>query len=383
MVGRIFALSLAAFGAAIALAGAERPYFPPQDSWERRDPAAMGLDAAKLAEAVAFAKTNESAHPRDFSNQERVFGRPLGPLPAIRGRTKGLIVYRGYIVAEWGDTTAVEPTFSAAKSFLSTLAGVASDRGLIRVDEPVARTVRDGGYDSAHNGQVTWAHHLWQTSEWEGELWGKPHTFLGEAEFGQGRRQTRELKEPGSHYEYNDVRINRLALSLLRVFGKPLPEVLREAVMDPIGASGDWRYLGYENSFVELGGRRMQSVTGGTRWGGGLWIGAEDQARFGLLFLRGGMERQEDCFEGMDEAGTGAEPAEGGLRVPLVAQSGPPGLAGAFGEIVRGGWVRVEHDLGGPGAGPCGGLAVARWERIGAASARGGGYGVAMRGARA
>jgi CubicO group peptidase (beta-lactamase class C family) len=288
MVGRFFALSLAAFGAAIALAGAERPYFPPQDSWERRDPAAMGLDAAKLAEAVAFAKTNESAHPRDFSNQERVFGRPLGPLPAIRGRTKGLIVYRGYIVAEWGDTTAVEPTFSAAKSFLSTLAGVASDRGLIRVDEPVARTVRDGGYDSAHNGQVTWAHHLWQTSEWEGELWGKPHTFLGEAEFGQGRRQTRELKEPGSHYEYNDVRINRLALSLLRVFGKPLPEVLREAVMDPIGASGDWRYLGYENSFVELGGRRMQSVTGGTRWGGGLWIGAEDQARFGLLFLRGG-----------------------------------------------------------------------------------------------
>ena len=33
------------------------------------------------------------------------------------------------------------------------------------------------------------------------------------------------------------MRINRLALSLARVFGKGLPEVLKENIMDKIGAS--------------------------------------------------------------------------------------------------------------------------------------------------
>jgi CubicO group peptidase (beta-lactamase class C family) len=50
-----------------------------------------------------------------------------------------------------------------------------------------------------------------------------------------------------------------------------------------------WRYIGYDNSYVDLDGKQVQSVTGGTRWGGGLWISALDQARFGLLFLRQGV----------------------------------------------------------------------------------------------
>ncbi len=32
----------------------------------------------------------------------------------------------------------------------------------------------------------------------------------------------------------------------------------------------------------------MQSVSGGGHWGGGMWISARDQARFGYLFLRNG-----------------------------------------------------------------------------------------------
>ncbi len=242
-----------------------------------------------LAEAVDYAKTHESSHPRDFSNQVATFGRVLGPLPKLRGGTNGLILKGGRIVAEWGDTSAAEPTYSAAKSFLSTLAGIAVDRKLISsVDEPVGKLVKDGGYDSIQNTQVTWAHHLWQSSEWEGTLWDKPHTFEGETEFGSGRRPPRALKAPGEFYEYNDVRINRLALSLLRVFGRGLAEVLKTEVMDPIGASDTWRYSGYDNSWVEIDGKKVQSVTGGTRWGGGLWISARDQARFGLLFLRNG-----------------------------------------------------------------------------------------------
>lgn len=58
--------------------------------------------------------------------------------------------------------------------------------------------------------------------------------------------------------------------------------------MDPIGASTTWRWYGYDNSFVNIDGLMMQSVSGGGHHGGGLFISAIDQARFGLLFLRKG-----------------------------------------------------------------------------------------------
>jgi CubicO group peptidase (beta-lactamase class C family) len=64
--------------------------------------------------------------------------------------------------------------------------------------------------------------------------------------------------------------------------------VLREQVMDPIGAGSRWRWHGYRNSWIELDGQKMQSVSGGGHWGGGMFIDAWDMARFGYLFLRQG-----------------------------------------------------------------------------------------------
>jgi CubicO group peptidase (beta-lactamase class C family) len=84
------------------------------------------------------------------------------------------------------------------------------------------------------------------------------------------------------------VRVNLLALCLLLRFGRPLPEVLRERVMDPIGASKDWEWHGYSTSWIDVGGRRVQSVSGGAHWGGGMFISARDHARLGLLIARRG-----------------------------------------------------------------------------------------------
>ena len=58
--------------------------------------------------------------------------------------------------------------------------------------------------------------------------------------------------------------------------------------MDPIGASTTWRWYGYDNSFVNVDGLMMQSVSGGGHFGGGLFINTLDHARFGLLFARNG-----------------------------------------------------------------------------------------------
>jgi CubicO group peptidase (beta-lactamase class C family) len=82
--------------------------------------------------------------------------------------------------------------------------------------------------------------------------------------------------------------VNLLAYSLLQVLRRPLPQVLNEEIMAPIGASTTWRWHGYDNSFVMIDGLHMQSVSGGGHNGGGLFISTADMARFGLLFARNG-----------------------------------------------------------------------------------------------
>jgi CubicO group peptidase (beta-lactamase class C family) len=58
--------------------------------------------------------------------------------------------------------------------------------------------------------------------------------------------------------------------------------------MDRIGASTTWHWYGYDNSFVNVDGVMVQSVSGGGHFGGGMFINTIDHARFGLLFLRKG-----------------------------------------------------------------------------------------------
>ena len=290
---RRLSLSVAALCALLvwfaAVPAAQAIYYPPAGSWAHKTPAEVGMDAAKLDAAIQFAQAHETNWPRDFSTQEKIFGTLLGPIPKSRAGTNGVVIRHGYVVAEFGDTSNVAPTYSVAKSMLSTVAGVAVREGLIKdLDAPVGAQVRDGGYDSPQNAKVTWRNHLQQQSEWEGEMWGKKHDFVGTVAFGEGERKPRALQAPGTFYEYNDVRINRFALSLLRLFKKPIPDVFRDEIMNPIGASTTWQWIPYNNSYVDIDGRKMPSVSGGTRWGGGVWINAWDMARFGYLWLRGG-----------------------------------------------------------------------------------------------
>jgi CubicO group peptidase (beta-lactamase class C family) len=264
-------------------------YYPaPGENWLRQSPLTAGFDSVALAGAVAFAQASEINWSLDMpeqlakNNAREPYPDLLGPT-RNRGRQNGIVLRHGYIVAEWGDTRRIDMTFSVAKSYLSTVAGLAFDRGLLKdLDEPVARSVRDGGYSSPHNAPITWRMHLTQTSEWEGELWGKSDRADRRAGY------DRALKPPGTFWEYNDVRVNRLALSLLRVWNRPLPEVLKQEIMDPIGASPTWEWHGYRTSLTEQDGRRVESVSGGGHWGGGLWASTRDHARFGLLLERRG-----------------------------------------------------------------------------------------------
>jgi CubicO group peptidase (beta-lactamase class C family) len=143
-------------------------------------------------------------------------------------------------------------------------------------------------FETPHNRRITWDHLLRQVSDWEGTLWGKPEWADRPAQ-DASTWTTRKREVPGAVYEYNDTRVNVLALAALQVWRRPLPEVLKERIMDPIGASNTWRWYGYDNSWIVLDGREVQSVSGGGHWGGGMILNAWDMARFGLLTQRRGM----------------------------------------------------------------------------------------------
>jgi CubicO group peptidase (beta-lactamase class C family) len=280
---------------ASALLSAQAPYFPERFDWQRREPGQLGMDAARLDAAIKLAVASENPATKDLAvDLATTFGRepfdtPIGTI-APRGALNGLVIRNGYIAAEWGDTARVDMTFSVTKSFLSTVVGLSWQKGLIR---DVTDRVRDyvpatDLFAGPHNEKITWEHLLRQTSDWQGTLWGKPDW----ADRPEGQTPAdwpnRKLSEPGTRYKYNDVRVNLLALAALHVMRRPLQQVLRDEIMEPIGASTTWRWHGYENSWIELDGQRMQSVTGGGHWGGGMFISARDMARFGYLFLRDG-----------------------------------------------------------------------------------------------
>jgi CubicO group peptidase (beta-lactamase class C family) len=344
---------------------------PPHDAeWPELMADQAGMNWMWLEEAARFATENETPWPYDLQRhlesghfEPPPFNEVLGPVRP-RGEPNGLVLRSGSKVVSWGDTRQIDFTFSAAKSYLNMLAGIAVMDGLIGdLDEPVGQTVQDGGFEGPHNGAVTWRHLLQNTSEWEGTLFGKSDVIdrnRNLAVEGKGRKgDPRPLQRPGDFWEYNDVRVNRLSLALLRRFRRPLPEVFAERIMHPIGASSDWSWHGYRTSVVDVDGKWIESVSGGTHWGGGMLIHAEDQARLGLLMLRrgewNGKQVLPESWIAESLKPCSLKPTYGLLWWLNTAHgryaSAPIGsffASGAGGNLT---WIEPEHDL----------VAVMRW----------------------
>ncbi len=367
--------------------GATSGVYYPGAEWLHKTPAELGISAARLKDAIDFAIAAETKAPRDLKlNHYQTFGREpfgyaIGPIKD-RGEPTGIIVYKGYVAAEWGEPFRVDMAHSVTKSFLSSVIGVAVDRGMIRsIDDtvrlyvppiqvynpaPAANKSDALGtsdflylFDTPHNRTITWDHLLRQTSDWEGTLWGKPD-WADRPGDKPAEWTTRPRDKPGTAYKYNDTRVNVLALAALNVWRRPLPQVLKETVMDPIGASNTWRWYGYENSWIVLDGALVQSTSGGGHWGGGMFIHAYDMARFGYLTLREGRWNDRQILSrqwvAWAKTPTAAQPTYGFMNWFLNTDRKllPSAPASAFAHIGNGTnmiYVDPDHDL----------VAVVRW----------------------
>jgi len=83
----------------------------PGSEWDRTDPAAVGWSSDTLRQAEALSKTI--------------------------GSTAVMVIHRGAVVAEWGDTAAKTPLASVRKSLLSALIGNAVARGEIDLKKTI------------------------------------------------------------------------------------------------------------------------------------------------------------------------------------------------------------------------------------------------------
>jgi len=343
-------------------------YFPERFDWQHKKAEEVGMDPARIAEAIKVSVDRENPASKDLNialatsfGRGEPFDTPIGPVKP-RGPASGVITRHGYIVAEWGEPNRVDMTFSVTKTFLTTVIGLAWQRGLIRDVNDYARDYMPPNVDlfeAPHNQKIKWDDLLRQTSDWSGTLWGKPD-WADRPEGEPNQWVNRTLHEPGTHYKYNDVRVNVMALAALNVWRRPLPDVLRAEIMEPIGASSTWRWLGYDNAWVDIDGQKMQAVGGGGHWGGGMFINAYDMARFGYLTLRRGKwkERQlvSDRWIALALTPTPAQPGYGFMnffnnRDGKLFPNGPRNAYAHLGNGTNMVYVDPDNDL----------VAVVRW----------------------
>ncbi len=259
---------------------------------------------ADLSDASQYALDNEIEWSRDTSHPWGIhledpepWNILLGPVKP-RGGVAGVVNLSGERVESFGDIDRADLTFSVAKTYLALIAGVAYDDGLIvDIDEKISNKLPGIGFDSPHNQDITWRQLLQQTSEWSGECVGIPdqvdhHRILSFQDRPAERRPKgtlRSLNYPGSYWEYNDVRINQLSLALLHLFQRELPDVFRERILEPLGASSNWSWDPYDGAEVDTSSGRLKTVPGGSHWGGGVSISTKDQALIGELIKREGV----------------------------------------------------------------------------------------------
>lgn len=182
----------------------QTPYYP-DSVWQTKKAGELKMNAALLDSAVSFAIHNDSktdyhmriANMKEYGNEPNY--RILGPMKD-RGNPTGIIIRKGYIVAQWGDVKRVDMTNSVTKSYLSTIAGLAVDRRLIKsVDDHANEYVTDETYEGVHNSKITWRHLLTQSSDWSGcmfDLWTGPTDRPKKVALMNGRIGSYENLEP-------------------------------------------------------------------------------------------------------------------------------------------------------------------------------------------
>ncbi len=224
----------------------------PGTQWEVSSPAAQGMDATELDRARAYAF-------------------------APARNTQGVVVTRnGVIVAEWyadgADATTQATSWSMAKSFASTLVGIAIDRGEIAsLDLPLTEWLES--WRGTDKESITLRDLLEMRSgvEWT-EATGAAALYIDEVDQLAFALDRPAVSDPGTAWRYSSADSMLIGGVIAAATGRPAHEYAQEHLFGPIHMSAGWWVDGTGHALTYC------CIDAPTR----------EYARLGLLFARGG-----------------------------------------------------------------------------------------------
>ncbi|MBN2450496.1 MAG: serine hydrolase [Lentisphaeria bacterium] len=225
----------------------------PGDSWAVAEPAEVGMDAGALAKA------------RDY---------------ALSGGGSGCVIRGGYLVCSWGDQKQRYDLKSTTKSFGTAALGLALKDGRMRLEDRARQYHPALGTPPETNAQTGWLDDITLL-----------HLASQTAGFEKPGGYTPLLFRPGTQWDYSDSGPNWLAECITLVYRRDLDELMFERVFGPLGIRREdlvWRKNAYRPDLLEGIKRR--------EFGAGIHANVDAMARFGLLWLRGGLWRDEQIL---------------------------------------------------------------------------------------
>ena len=213
------------------------------------------------------------------------------------------LVYERYF--DGATRESLQTSFSAAKSFVSTLVGIAIDEGLIEsVEDPVTDYLPELAARDTRFRQITLRHLLTMSSGIRYREGGFPslgddtYTYYGVDLRDVALDRVRIDGPPGVAWQYNNYHPLLLGLVLERATGASVSDFMATRLWRPLGAeaAATWSIDSERSGF-----EKMES---------GLNARPVDYARFGLLFLHNGKwNGKRIVSEDWVRAATGAEVA--------------------------------------------------------------------------
>jgi CubicO group peptidase (beta-lactamase class C family) len=251
----VFAIALAsAFSAcstdalrtsALDTYSAQSPF--PGAEWSQAAPATQGFSQQGIDEAIAYAKQS--------------------------GATSGMIVHNGLVVGEWGDVSRKSNLYSARKSLMSALIGIAAARGQMHLDDTLAQLGIDDNEPSLSPSekQATIRMMLEARS-------GVYHPTVYETAAMEAAKPPRYSHAPGTFWYYNNWDFNTVGAIYEKATGNAIFTALKTDIAEPLGMQD---YRPSDGHYV--------SGSPATRYPAYLInMSTRDLARFALLYLHDG-----------------------------------------------------------------------------------------------
>jgi CubicO group peptidase (beta-lactamase class C family) len=180
------------------------------------------------------------------------------------------LLYEGYFNGSGQES--IQTSFSAAKSFTSTLVGIAIEEGFIRgLDDPITDYLPELFDRDPRFEDITIRHLITMTSglRWERSA-SNPFSDDFISYYSPDLRatalETQIIEGPGQTFLYNDYNPLLVGMILERATGMTVSEYMETRLWQPMGAEGDGSWSldseqsGFEKMFVGVNGRAIDLV---------------------------------------------------------------------------------------------------------------------------